>query len=116
MGSLSSQFNSVAEIWPLKDGTYFLFLALNIGKNAKIWFQNFVCEWYFGPPDAPKDPILVFLEDFMNIYDSTEGIFLKLIFSPFMATFRAEKRAFWDFCPRRGPKRAKKSNLRKSPP
>ena len=29
MGSLSSQLNSVAEIWPLKDGTYFLFLTLN---------------------------------------------------------------------------------------
>ena len=75
MGSLSSQLNLVAEIWPLQDGTYFVFLTLNIGKNAKIWFQNFVCEWYFGPPDAPKDPILVFLEDFMNIYDSTEGFF-----------------------------------------
>ena len=36
MGKLFAQLKAVAEIWPLKDGTYRVFLAFNIGKNVKF--------------------------------------------------------------------------------
>ena len=58
---------------------------------------------FFGPPDAPKDPILVFLKDIVNSKCFIEGIFLLIFghFSNFCARISDQKVVFQ--APNKGP-------------
>ena len=70
----------LAEIQLVKVGAYLGNIGVLYGTISNFASQKFVLRWFFGPSDAPKDPIFVFLEDCMIIQGIQRGFSEKLIF------------------------------------